>query len=51
MSSLNQAIKSVAVARGFLALNGKDIVVRPVFDTIEIENEQRTIIKLLVSLA
>lgn len=50
-SSLNQAMKAIAVARGFLASNGRDAVVRPGFDSTVIEGEERTIVKLFVSLA
>lgn len=50
-SSLNQAVKAIAVARGFLASNGRDIVVRPGFDTTFIDGEERTIVKLYISLA
>lgn len=49
-SALSQAIKAIAVARGFLASNGRDAIVKPGFDTTMIENEERTIIKLFVSL-
>lgn len=48
--SLNQAVKAVAVARGFLASNGRDAVVRPGFDSTVIDGEERTIIKLYISL-
>lgn len=48
--SLNQAIKAIAVARGYLASNGRDAIVRPGFDSTLIEGEERTIIKLFVAL-
>ena len=46
--ALNQAIKSVAIARGFVAPVGIDLVCVPAFTDIEIEGEERTAIKLIV---
>lgn len=44
----NQAIKSVAIARGYLAPSGVDIVCVPSFANIEIDGEERTAIKLMI---
>ncbi|MFI3251553.1 MAG: stage V sporulation protein S [bacterium] len=46
--ALNQAIKSVAIARGYLAPSGHDLYCVPAFSDIEIEGEDRTAIKLIV---
>ena len=46
--ALNQAIKSVAIARGFVAPGGIDVVCVPAFTDIQIEGEERTAIKLIV---
>ena len=46
--ALNQAIKAVAIARGFLAPSGKNIVCIPAFADIVIDGEERTAIKLIV---
>ena len=46
--ALNQAIKAVAIARGFVAPTGRDIVCVPAFTDIEIDGEERTAIKLIV---
>ncbi len=46
--AINQAIKSVAIARGFMAPSGKDIVCIPAFTDIQIDGEERTAIKLIV---
>ena len=46
--ALNQAIKAVAIARGFVAPSGKNIVIIPAFTNILIDNEERTAIKLIV---
>lgn len=45
----NQAIKSVAIARGFLAASGVDLVCVPSFTNIEIDGEERTAIRLVVN--
>lgn len=46
--ALNQAIKAVAIARGFLAPSGVDLVCVPAFVDVEINGESRTAIKLIV---
>lgn len=46
--ALNQAIKAIAIARGFLAPSGKNIVCIPAFTDITIEGVEKTAIKLIV---
>ncbi len=46
--SLNQAVKAIAIARGFVASSGIDLVCTPAFVDIEIDGEERTAIKVLV---
>lgn len=46
--SLNQAIKAVAIARGFLAPSGINLVIIPAFSEILIEGEAKTAIKLIL---
>ena len=46
--ALNQAIKAIAIARGYIAPSGKDIYCVPAFSDISIEGEERTAIKLIV---
>ena len=46
--ALNQAIKGVAIARGFVAPSGKNLVCIPAFTDINIDGEERTAIKLIV---
>lgn len=46
--ALNQAIKSIAIARGFLAPGGTNLVCIPAFSDIKIDGEERTAIKLIV---
>ena len=44
--ALNQAVKAVAIARGFVAPSGIDLVCVPAF--AEIDGEERTAIKLII---
>lgn len=46
--ALNQAIKSIAVARGYVAPSGMDLVCIPAFMEVEVEGEAKTGIKLIV---
>jgi len=46
--SLNQAIKAMAIARGFVAPGGIDLVCTPAFVDIQINGEERTAIKIIV---
>ena len=46
--AVNQAVKAVAIASGFLSPQGYDIVCKPAFSTIKVEGEDRTAIKMKV---
>ena len=46
--SLNQAVKAIAIARGFVAPSGKNLVVIPAFSDIIIDDVEKTAIKLIV---
>lgn len=46
--AVNQAVKAIAIARGFVAPNGIDLVAIPAFTKVEIEGEERTAMKFLV---
>ena len=46
--ALNQAIKAVAIARGFVAPSGVDLVCVPAFAEVEVEGEDRTGIRIIV---
>lgn len=46
--ALNQAIKAIAIARGFVAPSGKNLICIPAFTDIMIDGEERTAIKLIV---
>lgn len=46
--AVNQAVKAIAIARGYLAPSGTDLVCVPSFADIEIDGEERTAIRILV---
>lgn len=46
--AINQSIKAIAIARGFVSPSGLDLVCIPAFADIEIDGEERTAIKLIV---
>ncbi len=46
--AVNQAIKAVAIARGYLALEGMDIICIPAFTEVDIEGQERTALKMVV---
>ena len=46
--AINQAIKAIAIARGFVAPSGKNLICTPAFSDISIDGEERTAIKLIV---
>jgi stage V sporulation protein S len=46
--ALNQAIKALAIARGYVAEAGIDLVCVPTFAYIEIDGERRTAIRLSI---
>jgi stage V sporulation protein S len=47
-SAVNQAIKAVAIARDYLALDGITIVCIPQFVEVDIDGQERTAIRLIV---
>ncbi|MBX6378804.1 MAG: stage V sporulation protein S, partial [Clostridia bacterium] len=44
--AINQAVKAVAIARGFVAPSGMDLICIPAFTDVQIDGEERTAIKL-----
>lgn len=46
--AVNQAIKAVAIARGFLALDGLDVICIPAFADVEIGGQERTAIRIAI---
>ena len=47
-AAVNQAVKSVAVARGYVAPNGIDLVCVPAFTQLEVDGKEKTSIKFTV---
>jgi stage V sporulation protein S len=46
--AVNQALKAVAIARGYLELDGIDVICIPSFVEVDIDGQERTAIKLTV---
>lgn len=46
--AVNQAIKAIAIARGYVAPNGINLICIPAFSEVEIDGEERTAIKFVV---
>jgi stage V sporulation protein S len=46
--AVHKATKSVIIARGYLAVDGIDIICIPVFTEVFIEGQERTAVRLIV---
>lgn len=46
--AVNQAVKAVAIARGYISPQGVDITIKPGFEDVEIEGKKKTAVKLIV---
>lgn len=46
--AVNQAVKALAITRGFVAPNGIDLIAIPAFSQISINGDERTAIKFIV---
>ncbi|MDR1354012.1 MAG: stage V sporulation protein S [Oscillospiraceae bacterium] len=46
--AVNQAIKAIAITRGYLAPAGIDVICIPAFANVTIDNEERTAIRLII---
>lgn len=46
--AVNQAIKAIAITRGFVAPNGIDLITVPAFAEVQIDGEDKTAIKFIV---
>jgi stage V sporulation protein S len=46
--AVNQAVKAIAITRGFVAPNGIDLVTVPAFAEVNIDGEERTAIKFYI---
>jgi len=47
--AINQAVKAIAISRGYVAPSGVDLVCIPGFEDIEINGEERTAIKFIIT--
>jgi stage V sporulation protein S len=46
--ALNQAVKAVSIARGYISPSGVNLVCTPAFTDIEIDGKEKTAIKLII---
>lgn len=46
--AVNQAVKAAAIARGYLLLDGIDVVLIPSFGEVEIDGAERTAVKFTI---
>lgn len=46
--AINQAVKALAIARGYVAPNGLDLVCKPAFVDVDIDGAEKTAIKFYV---
>lgn len=46
--AVNQAVKAVAIARGYLHEDGLDVICIPEFATVDIEGKERTALRFIV---
>ena len=46
--AVNQAVKGVTIARGYLTLDGIDVICIPLFTEVHIDEHERTAIRLVV---
>jgi len=46
--AVNQAVKAVAIARGYLALDNLDVICIPAFVEVTIEGQERTALKFII---
>ncbi len=46
--AVNQAVKAIAITRGFVAPNGIDLIAVPAFSEVNIDGEERTAIKFII---
>ncbi len=47
-SAVNQAVKAVIIAQGYLAIDGIDVVCVPVLTEVAISDQERTAVRLIV---
>lgn len=47
-AAVNQSVKSIAVARGYVAPNGIDLVCIPAFSQLDVDGKEKTSIRFVV---
>jgi stage V sporulation protein S len=47
-SAVNQAVKAIAIARGYLQQDQMDLVIVPSFTEVDIEGNERTAVRLAI---
>ena len=47
-SAVNQAVKAIAIARGYLQQDGMDLVTVPSFTEVDIEGNERTAVRIAI---
>ena len=47
-AAVNQTVKALAIARGYLVEDGMDLSAQPAFVKLEMEDEERTAVRFLV---
>lgn len=47
-SAVNQAVKAIAIARGYLEQDDMDLVIVPSFTEVDIEGNERTAVRLAI---
>jgi stage V sporulation protein S len=47
-SAVNQAVKAIAIARGYLQQDGIDLVTVPSFTEVDIEGNERTAVRIAI---
>ena len=48
--AINQGIKGIAIARGYVAPSGYDLVCTPAFSSVDVDGESKTAMKLIVEI-
>lgn len=46
--AVNQAVKAIVIAKGYLAEEGVDVVCTPSFVEVDIDDQERTAVRLIV---
>lgn len=47
-AAVNQAVKAIAIARGFVATSGQDLIAIPAFVDVVIDDQKKTAIRFII---